>query len=156
MPAVNCPICANPLACAHCGQHLDAEELAEQLGDNLKGRPLHGTDTGEPRGSSGRIPMWDTSPRARRDFLDTLGVRGRAQAVQSHVEQEQGDTPAFIARLAAAERLVEACEKDRDDAYAELRYARADEPEQARYRAVTPERAWDDSPGLSAVDRDRR
>ena len=146
--------------------------------------------------------MWatDTSPRARRDFLDSLGVRGRAQAVQLHVEQESGDTPAFTARLAAAERLVEACEKDRDDAYAELRYARADEPEQARYRAVTPERldavervtrataaasqaesaleharlrlareleafdriaeppsawAFDDSPGLSAADRDR-
>lgn len=86
--------------------------------------------------------MWaeDTSPRARTAFLDSLGVRGRAQAVESYAETEQGsDTPGFIKRLADAERLVEAAEADRQAAYDELRDAQADEPEGYHFRALTPE-----------------
>lgn len=141
MPAMSCPNCDQPLQCRACQHYVDAEQAAEAL-DNVFGQPMQGTDTGEARGSSGRQPMWqtDTSPAARTAFLDSLGVRGRAQAVQSHIETEQGSgTPGFIQRLADAERLVEACEADRQAAYDELRDAQADAPEQYSYRALTPE-----------------
>lgn len=138
MAVVNCPNCAEPLRCGTCSHYVDAEQAAMLL-ENTFGKPMAGTDTGEPTSSSGRTPMWDTSPRTRTAFLDGLGERARAAAISSLAAKERDSTPGHIARVVAAEKLVEACEADRDAAYETLRHAEADKPEMVAQRALTQE-----------------
>jgi hypothetical protein len=168
---------------------------------NLYGESLVGTDTGPPRGSAGREP-W--TPQRRSQFLASLGQRARSQYAASLAADESSDVPPYIKRVADAERLVEACEKDAEDADVEWRAARSVAPEFAGDRALSEEQherwqaacdaqaravatrtaleqarlrlsreldsfdrlrlsaepppvwAFDDSPGLTKTDRDRR
>src|SRR5258708_3556832 len=92
VPVANCPNCRMPLECSHCRNLVDAEQL-----EGVYGEPLHGTDTGEARGSSGR-EAW--TPRARSRFIASLGQRARSQYAASLASAETDDGNPFIRRVA--------------------------------------------------------
>ena len=177
MPVANCPNCRMPLECSHCRNLVDAEQL-----EGVYGEPLHGTDTGEARGSSGR-EAW--TPRARSRFIASLGQRARSQYAASLASAETDDGTPFIRRVADQawrEAGADAPEFVGERALSDERFASWQVAAEAQARAVAanaaleqarlrlsreldafnriaepmPAWAFEDGPGLTAIDRDRR
>jgi hypothetical protein len=126
---VVCPSCGyhdnRPAAihCASCGVPIPGSSYADAA---LKDKVSSAGRQPWPRlAGSG---MADTSPRARRAFLDALADRA---------EPRPGGS-SLIERISEAERAAELCEADWNEAHGQAVVARAQSPELAASRSLTP------------------
>jgi hypothetical protein len=147
--------------CPHCqswappGHYLTAEQLAN-VGPAVPPGPASSmapADDGQAAAfaaggpptssSSGRQPYDAAHPAARRRFLDGLDGTSRSAAVTGRRLGDDSDA-GFLERLSAAEALVSATESDWFDRKGELNETRAQAPEQAHGRSLSPSQrtAW--------------
>jgi Double zinc ribbon len=121
--------------CDGCGAAIPSSAFAGYLVGALPtGAPSMALQTGTavaPTSSSGRRPVVaDTSPAARAAFLGRLRT--------AHMSAPPVQRGTFLERLSEAERAVELTEADLEETAGDLRVARAQAPEMAHSRSLSP------------------
>jgi hypothetical protein len=116
-----CPYCAAPnragaAYCATCGNRLFGGVSGKQVAPLNDPQPKTSTSVS----SSGRHPVFDSSPQGRADFL--------ADASRRNLDPYDGESVSLFSRMEQAERAVEAAEAHRENTRSVLQMAAMNAP----------------------------